>query len=160
MALHKLLLDDIEDVSYTLLAIHCTLEDFRVAYLLNKHLKTKLKRREEDLDLVNKNIYFALFEWLDQEKMITWNLISNVCKIEEEGQLRKESLFNVPNKIIRTHYLIPEYKNVNYFLKINNDGIFINEKTVLNTIQQIPQIVTVYSLDASKLKSKDNLIII
>jgi hypothetical protein len=160
MALHKLILDDIEDVSYSLLAIHCTMEDFRVAYLLNKHLKISLKRREEDLDFAFKKASFSLFEWKDVEKMITWNLISNVSKVEEEGILNTESLFNVPNKIIRTHNLIPEYKKVNYFLKIYNDGNFINEKSVIANIQQIPHIVTVYSLDASQLKSKDNLIFI
>ena len=160
MALHKLVLDDIEDVSYSLLAIHCTVEDFRVAYLLNKHLKISLKRRPEDLDFAFKKASFSLFEWKDEEEMITWNLISNVCKVEEDGILNTESLFKVPNKIIRTHNLIPEYKRVNYFLKIFNDGNFINEKSIIANIQQIPHIVTVYSLDASQLKSKDNLIFI
>lgn len=159
MALHKLEFEDVEDVSYTLLAIHCMIEDFRLAYLLNKYLNIGLKRKKEDLDLANEKVKFSLFEWEDQEKMTTWNLISNFCKLEEEGVSNEESLFNVPNKIVRTHYLIPEYNNVNYFLKINNDGIFINEKTVLNIIQQIPHVVTVYSLDAMQLKSKDNLII-
>ena len=60
MALHKLILDDIEDVSYSLLAIHCTMEDFRVAYLLNKHLKISLKRREEDLDFAFKKASFSV----------------------------------------------------------------------------------------------------
>ena len=160
MALHKLVLDDIEDVSYSLLAIHCTVEDFRVAYLLNKHLKISLKRRPEDLDFAFKKASFSLFEWKDEEEMITWNLISNVSKVEEDGILNTESLFKVPNKIIRTHNLIPEYKRVNYFLKIFNDGNFINEKSIIANIQQIPHIVTVYSLDASQLKSKDNLIFI
>lgn len=160
MALHKLILEDIEDVSYSLLAIHCTKEDFRVAYLLNKHLNISLKRKPEDLDFAFQKASFSFFEWKDEEKMITWNLISNVSKIEEEGILRSDSLFSVPNKIIRTHNLIPEYRKVNYFLKIFNDGNFINEKSVLNSIQQIPQIVTVYSVDASQLKSKDNLIFI
>lgn len=160
MALHKLILDDFEDVSYTLLAIHCTVEDFHIAYLINKNLNISLTRKSEDLDFASKKGVFSFFEWKDEEKMITWNLISNVCKIEEESTVRKESLFNVPNKIIRTYNLIPEFKKVNYFLKIFNDGNFINEKSVISAIQQIPQVVTVYSVDASKLKSKDNLIFI
>jgi hypothetical protein len=160
MALHKLMLEDIEDVSYTLLAIHCTLEDFRVAYLLNKQLSISLKRRPEDLDFADKKASFSLFEWKDKGKMTTWNLISNVSKIEEEGVLNSDSLFSVPNKIIRTHHLIPEYARVNFFLKIFNDGSFLNEKSIIANIQKIPQMVTVYSVDASKLKSKDNLIFI
>ena len=160
MALHKLILEDIEDVSYTLIAIHCNLEDFRVAYLLNKFLNIGLKRKSEDLDFADRKASFSLFEWKDKEQLTTWNLISNVSKTEEEEILNKNSLFSVPNKIIRTHHLIPEYTRVNYFLKIVNDGSLLNEKTIISNIQKIPQVVTVYNVDATKLKSKDNLIFI
>ena len=51
MAVHKLVLDDfLEEASYTLIAIHCTIEDFRLAYLLNKHLGINLTRKTSDLD--------------------------------------------------------------------------------------------------------------
>ncbi len=46
MGVHKLLVDDFEDTNYTLLAIHCDLEDYRLAYLLNQHLATRLARTE------------------------------------------------------------------------------------------------------------------
>jgi len=42
MALHKLLVDDFYDASFSLLAIHCRLEDYRLAYLLNMYLELKL----------------------------------------------------------------------------------------------------------------------
>lgn len=160
MALHKLVLDEIEDVDFSLLAIHCAIEDFRIAYLLNKHLNLRLERKSKDLDFAFKKATFSLFEWKDEEQMITWNLISNVCKVEEEGSLKAQSLFDVPNKIMRTHNFIPEYKNVNYFLKIYNDGNYINDKGIINTILQIPHVVTAYSVDVTELKSKDNLIFI
>ena len=60
-------------------------------------------------------------------------------------------------KITRTYHLIPEYKKVNYFLKIDNETVY-NEKLILNKIQEIPQVITAYSIDADQLKSKDNLI--
>jgi hypothetical protein len=160
MTLHKLTFNQLEDLTYTLLAIHCALEDFRIAYLLNKYLQISLRRQEEDLDLVDQKIKFSLFKWIDKKNRANWNLISNVCKVEEEAESSSQSLFTVPNKIIRAHYLIPEYRNVNFFLKIDNDASFINEKALINRIQNIPQVVTTYSLDASQLKSKDNLIII
>ena len=87
-----------------------------------------------------------------------WNLVSNVCKKEEESIVSTGSLFEKQNNILRTHNLIPEYKKVNYLLKIDNDGNFINEKTINHNIQEIPQIAAVYSIDVLKLKSKDNLI--
>ena len=50
MALHKLHVDDFYDDSFSLIAIHCSLEDYRLAYLLNKHLNISLVRKPQDLD--------------------------------------------------------------------------------------------------------------
>lgn len=158
MALHKLLVDDFEENSYSLLAIHCTIEDYRIAYLLNTHLNLNLKRNSQDLDFEYIVSSYSIFEWEDENQDITWSLVSNICKKEEESLTSSGSLFNASQKITRTHYLIPELKKVNYLLKIDNDGRFINEKLILNKIQEIPHVVAVYTVEASALKSKDNLI--
>ena len=89
---------------------------------------------------------------------MTWNLVSNVCIKEEDSLTSTGSLFKSQSKIIRTHNLVPEHKKVNYLLKIDNDGNFVNEKTLIHKIQEIPQIAAVYSIDVALLKSKDNLI--
>ena len=53
-------------------------------------------------------------------------------------------------KLSRTHNLFRNIKMLNYFLKISNEGIPVNEKSILNKIQEIPQIVaTAYSIDAT-----------
>jgi len=158
MALHKLLIDDFNDDTYTLIAIHCTIEDYRVAYLLNQYLNINLKRNPQDLDFKYVAASYSIYEWEDKNQLMTWNLVSNVCKKEEDSLTSTGSLFKSQHKIIRIHNLIPEHKKVNYLLKINNDGNFINEKALIHKIQEIPQIAAVYSLDVAQLKSKDNLI--
>lgn len=158
MALHRLLVDDFEDGLYSLFAIHCTLEDYRVVYLLNQHLNLNLRRKRFDLDFRNEMASYSIYEWEDQETLAMWNLVSNVCKKEEFTAVNPGSLFDAPRKVMRTYNLIPEYKRVNYLLKIDTDGQYLNEKAIINKIQEIQQIVTVYSIDASQLKSKDNLI--
>ena len=158
MALHKLLVDDFREDIYSLMAIHCTIEDYRVAFLLNQYLNINLVRKVQDLDFKYIAASYSIYEWEDKNQLITWNLVSNVCKKEEDSLTSTGSLFKSPNKIIRTHNLIPEYKKVNYLLKIYNDGNFINEKSIIHKIQEIPQIAAVYSIDVARLKSKDNLI--
>jgi hypothetical protein len=158
MALHKLLVEDFNNETYSLLAIHCTLEDYRVAYLLNQYAHINLKRKPQDLDFKYIDSSYSIYEWEDKNNQTTWHLVSNVCIKEENSLTSSGSLFTTQNKIVRTHNLIPELKKVNYLLKINNDGNFINEKTIINKIQKIPQIVAVYNIDVSQLKSKDNLI--
>ena len=158
MPLHKLLVDDFSDDIYSLMAIHCTIEDYRVAYLLNQYLNINLVRKAQDLDFKYIASSYSIYEWEDKNQLITWHLVSNVCKKEEDSLTSTGSLFKSQNKIIRTHNLIPEYKKVNYLLKIYSDGNVINEKTLIHKIQEIPQIAAVYSIDVTQLKSKDNLI--
>jgi hypothetical protein len=121
-------------------------------------LNIKLTRKPQDLDFKYTDSLYSIYEWEDNNQLITWNLVSNVCRKEEDSLTSTGSLFKSQTKIIRTHNLIPEYNKVNYFLKINNGGSFINEKTLIHKIQEIPQIVAVYSIDVTLLKSKDNLI--
>jgi hypothetical protein len=159
MAVHKLILDDIfEEALYTLIAIHCTVEDYRLAYLLNNYLNIRLTRKPSDLDYNNGKSTFSIFEWEDPKYLTTWNLVFNVSKTELSQKADYQSLFASQEKITTTHYLIPEYKRVNYFLKIEGELDENKEKKIITNILKIPQISTAYSIDANQLKSKDNLI--
>ena len=159
MAVHKLILDDVfDEVLYTLIAIHCTLEDYRLAYLLNKYLGITLTRKPSDVDYSTSKSTYSIFEWEDHKQLTTWSLVSNVCKTESYQQINYESLFENQEIITKTTHLIPEYKRVNYFLKIDNQFNFSKEKYILNSILNVSQIATAYSIDSNQLKSKDNLI--
>ncbi len=158
MAFHKLLVDDFYDTSFALIAIHCRLEDYRLAYLLNKHLKLNLKRRDHDLDYNYFDASFAIFEWQNDNIDRVWNLVANVCKKEEAALQSSGSLFDNQTILRRTVNLIPELKTVDFLVKISNEDRHFNEKQVINKIQTIPQIITTYSVDIDQLKSKEHLI--
>jgi hypothetical protein len=158
MALHKLFVDDFYDASFSLIAIHCRLEDYRLAYLLNKHLNLNLKRKENDLDYKYFAASYSIYEWENINEYITWNLVSNVCKKEEDSLQSSGSLFEQSNKILKTYNLIPELKDIDYLLKISNETKLFNEKIVTQKLQSISQIITTYSVDAIALKSKEYLI--
>lgn len=158
MALHKLLVDDFYDTSFALIAIHCRLEDYRLAYLLNKHLDLNLKRKAQDLDYKYFAASYAIYEWDDIALDTTWNLVSNVCKREEDTLQSSGSLFDNQNTIMKTYNLLPEFKNVDYLIKVSNENQNFNEKRILNNIQSIPQIITSYTIDVNQIKSKDHLI--
>jgi len=160
MAVHKLVLDDVfEEALYTLIAIHCTIDDYRLAYLLNKYLGINLVRKSKDLDYNKDKSAYSIFEWEDNKQLTTWSLVSNICKTYEAlPQNNQQSLFNTQEQITKTFNLIPEYKGVNYFLKIDNDNNFSKEAYILSSILNIPQVATAFSVDVNQLKSKDNLI--
>ncbi len=160
MAIKKLILNDfLEEIDFTLIGIHCSLEDYRLAYLLNAHLNINLRRKSSDLDYNNGQILYSIFEWEDEKRLTTWNLVSNSCKLETFESYKADSLFPDKETMSRTHYLVPEYKTVNYLLKVDSEHVAFNKvKSVLLKIQKINQIITAYSINVPQLKSKDNLI--
>lgn len=158
MALHKLVVDDFYDDSYSLLAVHCRLEDYRLAYLLNKYLNLNLTRLPQDLDYKYFAATYSLYEWIDEEHFTTWHMISNVCKKEEDSLQSSGSLFSDQEKVLKTYHLLPELKNVDFLIKITNDDRLFDERDMLENIQRIPQIITTYTIDVDQLKSKENLI--
>lgn len=156
--MHKLMIDDFDDEVYALIAIHCSIEDYRLAFLLNKHLGINFSRCERDVDFDYLKASFPIFEWEDQQHQVTWNLVANICKKEEESVVSSGSLFADPIKNIKSFNLIPEMEQVDFFIKIRNDGSPVHERKIVRIIQDIPQIAAVYTVDIFDLKSRENLI--
>jgi hypothetical protein len=158
MALHKLMLEDFYDEAYLLIAIHSRIEDYRLAYLLNKNLEISLSRSAKDLDLNYTGSSFSIYEWYDEAQYLRWNLISNTFKTEEESLYNSGTLFKETGKTIKTYHLLSELKKVDYFIKISEEIQNINPKHLINKLQAVPQIITSYSIDINKIKSKEHLI--
>lgn len=157
MTKHKLLIDDFEDCdAFILIAIHSALEDYRMAFLLNQNLNLKLKRSKEDLDLGEAR--YPMFEWEETSQLITWTLVTNICKIEEEIGNNPTSLFSNEESMIKKYNLIPEQSSTNYILKITYQTDFFREQEIIGKLLSISQIVTAYTVETENLKSKTNLI--
>src|SRR5690606_35966005 len=95
----------IED-EFILIAIHGNIEDYKLAFLINKHLNLNLRRKENDLDFYKKegHITFSVFEYHDIEREVTYCLISNICKSVTEKITSAGSLFDTSNEE-KTHFL-------------------------------------------------------
>lgn len=150
MAIYKLI-DDFDEHSYTLIAIHCSLEDYRIAYFLNSYLNTRFQRLSFNLKSLS-DTSFSLYEWNDEVNETQWNLISNISRVDIEDQT------GIFKSNTRTNYYIQEHKKVDFFLKIDNGHVFHSAKAVVKKITEIPQVITAYAVDPNQLKSKNNLI--
>ncbi|MDO6621247.1 IPExxxVDY family protein [Oceanihabitans sp. 1_MG-2023] len=156
--MRKLILEDfIDDIDYTLIGIHCSIEDYRLTYLVNHYLGLKLKRKDVDIEYKDTSSY-SIFEWNDQKQQTIWNLVANISKIEVNDAVDATSLFVNQEKFTKTNYLIPEYKKVNFILKISDDPYQHLQKQALNKILEIPQVITAFGIDANKLKTTEQLI--
>ncbi len=155
MQVHSLNFDDFCEDNYTLLGIHTTLEDYKLAYLLNKELKTTFSRAAYDLDFEgkNSNASFPVYKFTDSKYDFDWFLISNI--FSNNTNISSENvLFTSETK----NYLIPEKKKVDFFLKITGDTNYADVQDALTKIKTIPEVITSYKIDLTTLKSKDSLI--
>ncbi|MEL1241256.1 IPExxxVDY family protein [Flavobacterium flavipallidum] len=161
MAVHKLSLDEFDEIDYNLIAIHTSLEDYRLAYFINQKLPINLAKSKDEVQINIKEgeTKFSRFYFYDEENTVAWNLVQNINEVVSEKNQEIQNLFSDTSENISTKvYLLPEFKKADYFLKIENtdDNIDVNQiKTILNTIDNI---TTVYTVETKQIKSKNNLI--
>lgn len=157
MAIHKLQIDDFEETDYDLIAIHTALEDYRLAYFLNQQLGVRLYKTPKEVSVSAKQgfSWFSRFTFEDDDRQAIWDLVQNKDEIRTP-QTAAIGLFGSENAISVTSWLLPEFKNVDFLLKIDHLPFPILELT--SQINQIEQVTAVYTLNRNKIKSKNNLI--
>jgi hypothetical protein len=150
-ATHRILVD-LKEEAFTLIALHSSLEDYKVVYLVNRYLKTRFQRLRSDLDF-SRGISFPIFEWRDVVNDKHWTLICNSSR-KREAVNSNDLFMNEPSFTL--YHLIPEHRDVDYFLKIEEDDT--SGESLVKALASIPNIITAYAIDTDNLKSKKNLI--
>jgi len=161
MAIQKLVLDDEFGEDFSLIAIHCSEEAYKMGFLLNQQLSLRLKREERDLDFSAKGLEatFPLFKFYDANTYCTFHLVANkftsvMAHTASSGGLFSEGL----EEETTTVYLLPEDKKADYFLKISSEGILNSVRTKTVAINEIKQVISAYEIASEKIKNKNNLI--
>lgn len=158
---HKVYIEDFEEVDYHIIAIHTSLEDYRLAYFLNRDLEICLSKSTVDIQFQVKKgkTSFARFTFEDEKKVINWDLIQNKNEVVGVENNAIQDLFsNTKNTFSSSAYLLSEFKKVDFFLKIENAANEINVSEIVSKINAIDNINMVYCIDKENIKSKNNLI--
>ena len=160
MQIHSLEIDDFEDINYTLLSVHTSLEDFKLAYLLNQKLNLFLSKSKTSLETEknHEKSLFSVYEYQDDSQLRNWYLISNKHQGLSKKPFQNDLFGGVYESMTKTSYLIPEKKNTDYLLKIEGGFDSYSVRETIQSINNIQQISTSYSIDTTTLKSKDFLI--
>jgi hypothetical protein len=157
------------EFDFTIIGIKTILEDYLLAFYLNKELGTYFERCENDIDVIEEEVekeeelnFFSHFIFNNIEEMEEWHLISNRYYTEIPLSIEREEsqdLFSLNKQTIQvTKYFIPEKKEVEYLLRIDSieDKSRLNE--LINKIRSIQAITTAYLIEYNTLRSKRNLI--
>ena len=159
MATLKLLMDDALETEFSLFAIHCSLADYQIAFMLNKYLGLHLKRSHRDIDFTRNghDALFPLFNFEDFKNYRKFYLAGNKCKNRHLGIGGSIGLFaEQPEESTETFCLVPELKKADYLLKIQTETQL--PTNLLSQINTIPQVAIAYKINNDHLKSKKNLI--
>lgn len=154
--INKLSLDDSFFDDFALLAIITPLENFKLAYHINKNLEISFEKDREDIEIITgKNLhYFTHFSYKDINTGTHWRLIQNYSS---------ESIFESTGDTIifdeytSTNHFLPEFKAVDYLIKIEDYDESIDLNPMLSQLLKIKNISTVYQIDNDIIKSKKNL---
>lgn len=137
----KIILTDYIDYEFVLIGICSQLDDFKLCWHLNKQLGTDFFRDQNDISSLHPkkkvDIFFSLFHHIDTECGLNYSIISN-----------KSLSIN----------LIPEQKQIDYFLKITGETDLIDSIEIIKKLKEIDKVITAYPIDVSTLKSKENII--
>jgi hypothetical protein len=161
MAVHKLHLEEFDEIDYQLIAIHSPLEDYRLAYFINQNLPVNLKKCNGNIHISSKEgeTQFTRFIFEDDGNDVCWNLIQNQNDLTVSTVSGNQGLFaNSGTNFSTKIYLIPEFKKVDYFLKIENAEAVIDINAITDVLKRIDRVSTVYTVTVEKIKSKNNLI--
>lgn len=146
-----------DDFEFELIAFSTSLDDYMLAYHVNKVLKIYLKR-SEDITIDSKNdteepAVYQKFEYKDPDIEVDWCLFKNhtIVKTTFINTLFDESVQKV--------YFIDEYRNADYILRIENHELSEEQiQQLITKLKQIDKVSTVFWIDQERIKNKGNLI--
>lgn len=159
MAIHKLYIDEFDEIDYQLIAIHTSLEDYRLAFLINQKFPVLLSKNNDEIQITAKagSTTLSRYSFDDEVNCSSWDLLQNKNEIVPQNASATSDLFARANvKVATNAYLLPEFKKVDYFLKLQN--LDQSPEEITEKLQQIEQITMSYTVDTSRIKSINNLI--
>ncbi|MFN8165735.1 MAG: IPExxxVDY family protein [Bacteroidia bacterium] len=139
MAKTVLKLTNENSYDFLLFGIICQKKDYRLCRELNLKLGIEMVRKDDYSVFNNKRMEdhsFSFFEYVNDDED-QFNLISNKCP---KGML------------------LPEHSQFDFLFIIRTEKLRIDESSMIADMKQIPFVLGVFKLDASKLKSRENLV--
>ena len=156
MAVHKIQINDFVSDDYELIAVHSSLDDYKLAYMLNKELGVQLSKNLAYVEIAipEGKSAFSNYIFDDEKNDVVWTLIENKTTIINSNK-QTTSLFE---QVDITVFLLPEFKKADYLIKIENIDYGFDSESIIEKIQEIKNVTTAYAIDITNLKSKNNLI--
>ncbi|MGB1411077.1 MAG: IPExxxVDY family protein [Flavobacteriaceae bacterium] len=160
MAVHRLNLEEDEE-DFALFAIHCGEAPFKLAFLMNQNLNWQLKREREDLQIEKGGMQqeYPCYRYVSKHDQVDHLLLSNIFMGDQtQSPGDQMGLFGtMSTPTANANYLMPEFKKVDYLLKIETAIGEAQAKALVQQIKSIKEVVSTYSIPLSKIKNINHL---
>ena len=131
------------DFDFILLAINANVRPYKLAWAVNNNLKLSLVRLENISIEFTKGKHLSIINYFTESEYQKIRLLCNKCENTEERF---------------SPYLLPELKNFDYLIVLENESNTFDENAFINKTKQIPFVQFATKVDLQNLKSRDNLI--
>ncbi len=128
------------DLDFVLIAITSQLRDYLLCYKINKQLSYDFAKID-DLEMA-----FSPDQEIQYFSRYFYNIPGSECE-----------LYLITNRGT-DGILVPEMRNVDYFILIRNYIDDEDLRSIVNGLNKIPEVLVAVEVDPKKLKSKENLI--
>ena len=151
------------DYDFSLIGISSHEKDYKICWALNNALSIELKK-VDSLEIKGKKTstpsFFSSFKYEDTENFLEHFVFSNFSEGKSHATnlntLFKES--SGKSQTLENEWLIPEYKQMNYFYIIKGEVTDALLKEKIKKIKKLDAVQTAIFIDVKTLKSKHNLI--
>ncbi len=131
------------DFDFEVIGLITSLKGHKLAWCINNQLRIDLKK-EEDVNI----------DFLKEGKLVIINYVYNT---------EYSNFLLIKNKScefinIASPYLVPELKEYDYFIRLQNENKDLNALSIIEEIKKISGIEYIKEIETENLKSKDNLI--
>ena len=130
----KHILEAVEEVDFSVLGINSHAKPYMFCWNVNKQLNLSFEKVSDQI--VDKKLFFSRY-FCSTTKGDEYNIVANLSK---EG------------------YLIPDHKNTNYFLVINNKNWKTEKRGFIKKLRKTKEVLLVFEVDTKTNKYIDRFI--
>lgn len=154
-------LEELTSDEFTLVGLYSSYENYRLAFFLNDLLNWGFERTLIDLDIQIKDsfVHFPIFRSRSYENEINIYLINNCISIKELCKENDNTLFNSSFEKTIVHRLLPELKDIDYLIKIEDGHYSLSAEKVTRKINRSDLDANAMIIPNKQIKSKGHLII-
>lgn len=156
---HFLALDDAISNDYQMIAIHSAIDDYKLAFHLNKNFPFHLERKQNNLVYLTENEKISprhYYSFYDKKEFIAYFLIENKNLINKD--FLGLGLFSDVSLSTET-YFSKTFSKVDFFLILKGEEIAYKTEEILNNLKSIEFIRTSYPINIEKLKTTNYLLL-